>query len=290
MKRWSFLVFSLVIGLPLLLTLAAPSLEARALPGLPDPPGGSYGAFQADASVFLPLIDNAYIPCKNYATLISPADGSTLTTITPLYKWDGGCEHGATRFKYQLSKDAGFSVVIGTYTDYDAEGPDENLSWVNLDPATRYYWRGWLVFGTTDGPYTDVWSFITGSGGTILPGPILISPPHNTTLPGTDVTLQWNSLPGAVQYTACVGKPGEYSYSCLDETGTQAVPFFIDPNTTYEWWVYARNDYAYGAESVRWQFTTGSATSAAPLQIRQAHLNFTRDANGALSVWEQDGP
>jgi hypothetical protein len=265
MKGRIILVSFLVIGMAFLLSLSAAARQAGTQPASPVSSDNSpSSAFKADSSIYLPLVLNNYAPCKNSITLISPANEATLDTLVPLYKWDAGCDQGADMFKYQVSKDAGFSTYVGIYTDYTAFGPNENLSWVNLEPATRYYWRAWLVFGATNGPYTAVWSFITGSGGIILPGPSLVSPANNATLPSTDVTLRWNSLPGALQYSACWGKPGEFGYTCLDETGTQATPFYgIDPNTTYDWWVYARNNYAYGDDSVKWQFTTGQ--SGAPL-------------------------
>ena len=34
----------------------------------------------------------------------------------------------------------------------------------------------------------------------------------------------------------------------------------LQANTDYEWWVAARNDYAWGDESTHWTFTTGMAT------------------------------
>jgi hypothetical protein len=48
-------------------------------------------------------------------------------------------------------------------------------------------------------------------------------------------------------------------------TETQTDVTSLRPNTTYEWWVRARNDYAWGAEPAHWHFTTGpSGSSASP--------------------------
>ena len=47
----------------------------------------------------------------------------------------------------------------------------------NFLPDTTYYWRVYFICDDyPNGPYSDVWSFTTGSGGTILPAPSLQSP------------------------------------------------------------------------------------------------------------------
>ena len=38
----------------------------------------------------------------------------------------------------------------------------------------------------------------------------------------------------------------------------------LTPNTTYEWWVSARNEYAIGADSPKWRFRTPATSLAAP--------------------------
>ena len=115
--------------------------------------------------------------------------------------------------------------------------------------------------GETQGPDSEMWSFTAGSGGTMLPGPSLLSPASGSTLAGTTVTPQWSSVSGAAEYVV-YDKADRTSWRTVN--GTQITINWLDPHTTYEWWVKARNDYAWGAESIHWTFTTGASSFSAP--------------------------
>lgn len=131
----------------------------------------------------------------------------------------------------------------------------------NLSPSTTYFWRAWLMCNETEGHYTDVWSFTTGSGGTILSAPTLLAPTDDSTPPSVPIYLQWSAVGDAVEYIVHWRKlGGGLFYESVSETQTEFNWF--DANTTYEWWVTARNDYAMGEDSETWQFTTPANSSS----------------------------
>lgn len=158
----------------------------------------------------------------------------------------------------------------------------------NFQPATTYYWRAWLLCGEIAGPYSEVWSFTTGSGGTILPAPTLIAPANGSTLPSLSVTLQWSAVDGAVEYLVHWRKAGEGGYTYSWVTDTQKEIRWLEPQTSYEWWISARNDYAIGNDSETWQFTTPAESSLTSPQGLDCYL-VVEEHKGATAVLEGQG-
>lgn len=212
--------------------------------------------FTPAITLYLPAISLNYVSCTAVPALLSPANGATLNTLVPLFRWNSGNDPRATEFTLDASKDLSFDYTEGLRSSYDAQGIHEGrLSW-NFDPGTTYYWHAYLMCGDIQGPYSDIWTFTTGSGGTMPPGPNLVSPADGTTLAGTTVTLRWSPVAGAVEYNVYQKKAGSYAVYWR-ENGTEATLLGLAPNTTYEWWITARNDYAWGAESLHRHFITG---------------------------------
>lgn len=194
--------------------------------------------------------------CSSAPDLVAPSNGSVLNTITPLYQWDTGSDPNATHFRFEVSHEPAIISRVLSLTS-SRMGLGDFRSPANLDPVTMYYWHGVLFCGDVMGNYTDTWSFTTGSGGTILSAPILISPGDGSTLPATQADMQWSAVSGAVDYLVEYREVGTSGRSINWPVDLQLTARSLEPNTTYEWWVSARNDYAIGTESAPWEFTTG---------------------------------
>ena len=305
MKGRLFLVSLLVIGLTFLLTWAAAAREAGARPASPIPSSNrtEYRAVRPDTgnpgapsditsttafTSYLPLVLNSYAACAIVPTLISPADTSVLDTLIPVLKWYSGDNPNATWLDYQLARDADFAHIIESFQTSVTSGDGESRRDGNLDPANVYYWRAWLECGEIQGPYTKVWSFTTGSGGTLLPSPTLLSPGNGNAVPSTKVTLQWESVPGAVEYRPWWHDISESAYYYDYVNSTQKTPFSsLNANATYEWGVRARNDYGWGAWSVVWQFTTPAGTAAPSSQYLEPNLVTLEEGLTGLTVEER---
>ena len=213
-----------------------------------------------NGTTYLPLVlRNTTSLCSVAPTLIYPANGSSLDNLIPLYQWDSGQDPSATSIRMQVARDPGFTQIAFSMGGGNPHGPYQlRYNW-NLDPGTLYYWRVYLMCGDSlKGPYSTVWSFTSGSGGTILPAPNLVAPPNGTVLPGVSTTLEWTAVSGAVEYFANWWIPNNGSYIST-AYGTSLVPFYLDPSATFQWIAAARNNYAWGDDSVTWTFTTGPA-------------------------------
>jgi len=194
--------------------------------------------------------------CGPAPQLIAPADGSTLDTLLPRFEWDSGDDRSATEFRLQVCVDR-------ACTDFEyqarssgwAHGRWEHRPVRNLQPATTFYWRTYLMCGEVRGPSSPVWSFTTGSGGDMLPGPQLVSPADGSTLPGAEVTMEWTPVPGAVEYQ--INYVDGELHAATFGAEASCVLSDLQANAEYEWWVVARNDYAWGDESEHRTFTTG---------------------------------
>jgi hypothetical protein len=240
------------LGLILVLTMALSWVAAA------EGPQGQVASNAASSALAftacLPAVFRGNPGCITRPTLISPPNGSNLSTINPLYMWDAGGNPVATTLRLQVARDVAFTIQAGTLY-WGVEGPAQFRFAVNLSPSTTYYWRASLMCGAMQGPYSDVWSFTTGSGRTVLPAPALVAPADGTAVPSRMVTLQWSAVPGAVDYLVRWHEASESGYNFAWIQATQMAEYLY-AGTTYEWWVSARNDYAIGTDSARWQFST----------------------------------
>jgi hypothetical protein len=243
--------------------------------------------FTPVVTIYLPAAFRNYGVCSTIPTLLSPANGSSLNTIAPLFRWDNGNNPSATTLRLQVARDSGFTQSVWSLWSSGTSGVIEFRFPRNLDPATTYYWRAWLMCGDAQGPYSEVWSFTTGSGGTILPAPALVAPINGSTVPTTTVTLQWSSVSGAVEYLVHWRQVGQGGYNYRWVNDTQTTISWLSTNTTYEWWISARNDYAIGTDSETWQFTTPVGSSSVSLQ--NLNRNSVVEDGSATIVFEGRG-
>lgn len=226
--------------------------------------------------VFLPLILKNFPPpppCSIPPTLLSPSNGETLNTLIPMFQWDNGDDPDATAGILVVGFNLGVPSGHETLRYAPAQGIETYRFMQNFAPGSTYYWRTQLICDGTDSPYSETWSFTTGSGGTILPASTLISPPNGSTITTLKTTLQWSAVAGATGYLLHWRKVGASTvgYGWLADTQKE-VQFEAD--TTYEWWVSAYNEYALGDDSVKWQFTAPGEDVHA--QLSNWGRNFAR--------------
>jgi hypothetical protein len=211
------------------------------------------------APTLTPTITPTAAPCVYTATLLAPANGTTLTTLVPTLRFDVSAQPNASLYRLELATNPNFASLRWSST-FPLFGQQvvEALLRENLQPATRYYWRVRLVCGAEQGPWSAVWSFTTGSAG-VLPSTLALLTPLNGALGVTSpVTLTWVAVPGALEYQALWRKASDpYSRFSIWVTGTMAVTWgTLDPNTRYEWTASARNEYGIGPDAPWWGFTS----------------------------------
>jgi len=282
----SLLFMSLLI---LWLSLLPPGAQAESLPSpatlVPTNGGEHQLASNPPFKIYLPVVFNQFGVCSTIPTLISPTNGSSLQTLIPLFQWDSGNNLQADTFRLDLSRNSGFTDIINSLSFFQGHGAGSFRFSENLDPASTIYWRAFLMCGGIQSPYSEVWSFTTGSGGTILTAPALVSPANGGVVPTTTVTLQWSPVSGATGYQVNWRKVGQGGSYTQPVTGTPSTIIWLSTNTTYEWWVSARNDYAFGVDSEKWRFTTPVGSSSVSTQDLNRSL-VVKDGN-TITVFER---
>ena len=91
-----------------------------------------------------------------YGSLLTPENGSTLNHIHILFEWTQ--TPNAIAYDIQISSDPNYNENIFEFSDSSLSYIDrENIEWGNT-----YYWRVRPKFNTSNGPWTNSYSFSTG--------------------------------------------------------------------------------------------------------------------------------
>lgn len=204
--------------------------------------------------VYLPIVVKP-LPTPQ---LISPQNGAGLETLIPTFSWDVAVPIGTYAY---------MCLAVGTAPDpiscvYIWGGifsPHyENILNSNLNPKTVYYWR--VGIDTSDNFDKAMWSetrsFTSGSGGVIPSAPILLTPSDNSSNYDYNVYFSWQPVGGAVGYDLYyrdVNKTYWWVERNLstNEWSNNAGAYSVNH---YEWFVIARNNYAWGSRSQVWDF------------------------------------
>jgi hypothetical protein len=234
---------------------------ATDIDGDPRPFGGGYdlGADEfVHHVIHLPVVVYPCFHCCDGPVLLSPPNGGNLDTLAPLFRWDNGANPTGETVRGEVARDPGFAPgdMAAGMSFPVTPGEQEFRCRTNFDPDTVLYWRFFFVCsGGAQGPYSEVWSFTTGSGGTYPQAPELTAPEDGSTVSSDPVILQWVEVDGSLEYLVHWRKAGQMGFFSTFTEVPQAELGGLDPGTTYEWWVRARNGYAYGYDSEMWQFT-----------------------------------
>jgi hypothetical protein len=189
-----------------------------------------------------------YTPPPAAPTLLSPANGATVSGTSITYVWNASAT--ATNYWLTVSTDPTgadatkikFSGTVGNVLQYTNTGYPNN--------GTTYYW--WVSAGNAAGwsPQSEVsanrFSFVNYTPPPAAP--TLLSPANGATVSGTSITYRWNASATATNYWLTVS---------TDPTGADATKRKFSgtvgnvlqytntgyPNngTTYYWWVSAGN-------------------------------------------------
>jgi len=206
---------------------------------------------------FLPMILNGDEPepCLIPPTLLAPANGETIDTLTPTLRWLNVDDHTATGSMAMVASDPDFEDVMGS--SYGTGTPGEQtwtLSW-NLALGQTYYWRVQLICGEDSSPYSEIWSFTTPQDVEKLPAPTLISPPDGTERDSLPILLTWEAVPGADAYEVKI-RNGDvtYPFTVYITQFTWDYAWWLDE--WLEWSVSAIGPAGVGESSQWWYFKT----------------------------------
>jgi len=252
----------ILLAMVILLVLSQSPADVQATSVMPQP--HSQATTLLSNTVYLPLVLN------NYSThvlpiLIAPQNSAVLDTLIPLFQWDMGSQ--PTNTSSCLAFSTSPNPTGCNASGFGSSGPKQVVAWYNLQPSTTYYWRVGAVYNYdySNKYWSEQWSFTTGTtGGTILPSPTLISPANGSSISPNNLILNWNAVTGAVEYSITLHDIDLDDWYGFDESTAPADLswFTLNPSTHYEWYVEARNNYAWGPSSATWQFTTISGSAS----------------------------
>lgn len=220
--------------------------------------GVAYGQ-ETGYSIYLPIVLTRPGPCSTAPTLLAPENMSSLNTLIPTFQWENGESSGVTEvhFLLTLHKDDFPNDWVLWVTSTNSSFEEQAYKSKNLIPSTPYYWQVWLKCGAVESPHSGIWTFTTGTDGTILPGPELFSPANEALIYASDLplTLQWSPVSGATEYMVVIRRWADgFWYLAYREFVAQPyyqIPYMLIQNTWYQWEIYPINDYALGSPSSR---------------------------------------
>lgn len=187
-------------------------------------------------------------------TLLSPADGATGVSITPMLDWDTATVDS-------------FYVLVSSQSDLSSptimwKGDSTSTYQVmsNLAYSTTYYWTVAGEDMNGMGMFSDTFSFTTEATPLNLPDqPTLKAPVTGALGLSKNPTLEWNAANGATQYRvhiAAYNNFGDTVYHATTTNTSHMVTKTLADYTVYYWRVVAENNDGLSPWSNYWNFTT----------------------------------
>jgi hypothetical protein len=138
--------------------------------------GAACGGDKTPAAPTTPTTPTLTAPSGN-----APAEATQLTTLRPTLTVTNGTSSGSRTYEFQISDRNDFSASVGsayfpvTYTRtgvVEGGGTTSMTTDVDLQPATRFFWRARFVDGTTTSAWSGTRTFLTQVVGYTRPGEI----------------------------------------------------------------------------------------------------------------------
>jgi hypothetical protein len=190
---------------------------------------------------------------------LTPANGATDVTTSPLLTWSASTQVVAYEYCYDTTPD-------NACTTWISNGTSTSVGLSGLSSNTTYYWhvRAVNIAGTTysDGLATAFFNFTTGWA--VSPDFYKSAPLDGAIDQPLTLTLTWTVSQGALSYEYCMDTTDDGACSTWINVGavTSVVLSGLREEMTYYWQVRAVHSgnvlvYADGASTSLWSFTTG---------------------------------
>jgi len=138
-------------------------------------------------------------------TLETPANGSTVSSLTPILAWN--CNYSDATYRLQVSQHGNFQDLI--IDESNLAGPSYTVASGKLAEGQTYYWKVNASKGGRTSAWTEAWAFQTPGASPTPPEPGVGTIVVNATLDGA-------SWAGKVNYT--ITGPQGYSGSSVAQT------------------------------------------------------------------------
>jgi serine protease Do len=203
-------------------------------------------------------------------SLISPANESVLTTLTPTLSWTpvSGTDYYAVWVGTGRIADDQYKIFYKNVTGNSFTIPAGILAL-----GKEYTWSVNAHNPSGFGEWSDAWHFSIAQS-TLLGVPTLVSPLNESVLTTTTPTLSWTAVSGADYYEVWVGigriADDQYKvWSKLVTTGTSVtIPSgILAVGKEYSWSVYAHNASGDGEWANDWYFSIAQPQLTAPVLL-----------------------
>ncbi len=197
----------------------------------------------------------------------SPNDGATEVALQPTFEWEK--VDGAEYYILHANSIDPSEMVIETEVEGTTFSPEADLA-----TQTSHDWRVRAVAGDTQGDWSEIHRFTTGSGGSDGSGSSSVSlnsPSDGSSYQPVNLTLDWETVSGASDYQIQLAANSSFSSPVIDETVTESTydASGLDYSQTYYWRVQVNGDGDSGNWSTVYSFTTESE-STAPVEGSQS--------------------
>jgi len=215
-------------------------------------------------------------------TLISPTNGASSVTLTPLIDWSD--VSGATTYNVQVATNPGFSTPVIDLSSLPSS--QYQVPSGLLQANTLYYWRASASNSNGTSAWASAWNFTTLA----LPNsPNLISPTNGSNILTLTPTLDWSDVAGAISYTVQAATDTNFINLAVNQSGLTVSQYTVTSgaltgNTTYYWRARAENGAGSGPWSVRWNFRV-ITTPPAPNLVAPPN-NSTNQSPTVLLDWD----
>ena len=124
-------------------------------------------------------------------TMSAPANGATNESTSPMLTWEA--DPNATEYDVEVSDDQ-FSSVMLSRTVYG----QTSFKLSGLENETTYSWRVRGANSTSDGPWSDAWTFTTRAPSTSTP--LILQPTKNASGVSIPTVFSWTEEKNATSY------------------------------------------------------------------------------------------
>lgn len=181
-------------------------------------------------------------------TLVSPINHRSCTPMSYRFQWNA--PPGATAFRIQVAKDAGFSDIVVNVDNimdlyHDVSG---------LEELTTYYWRVRGEDIANTGLWSTTWDFETN-----IPAPALYLPADNSGGYQRNIAFSWEHIKPGTQYAFQLSTDPTFTTSIVSVTGLSSSSYtYLVPtlNEDYYWRVSATFTPCSSTWSDVWTFRT----------------------------------
>ncbi len=181
-------------------------------------------------------------------TLLSPINHRSCTPMSYKFQWNSPT--GATAFRIQIAKDAGFSDIVVDQDNimdlyYDVSG---------LQELTNYYWRVRGEDIANTGLWSATWDFETN-----IPAPALYLPANNSGGYQRTINFNWQDIKPGTEYAFQLSTDQTFLTSIVSVTGLTSNSFTYQVpslNEEYYWRVSATFTPCSSTWSDVWVFRT----------------------------------